>query len=108
MTARHSAQAELQARRLLLLRRSDRLRRRIASDATVLEPALGVADRVRAAVGLVRRHRAVWLGAVAVLAATAVSRPRSAARLGRGVLAAWELAYGGRALLRRLSPPRRR
>ncbi|MCK9514528.1 MAG: YqjK family protein [Ottowia sp.] len=107
MSPRPSSPAALQARRRLLLQRSDRLRRRIASDAPVLAPGLGAVDRVRSVVGLVKRHRGVWLGAAALMAAVAVSRPRAAGRLGRGVLTAWELAYGGRALLRRAAQARR-
>lgn len=107
MSAGPSTAADLQARRRALLRRSDRLRRRIATNATVLEPGLAAVDKGRAVVGLLQRHRAAWLGAAVVAAGLALRRPRAAAHLGRGVLAALELGYGGRALLRRAARPRR-
>lgn len=107
MSTGQPSDAELRARRRLLLRRSDRLRRRIASEAVVLEPALAAADKTRAVLDLLRRHRAAWLGAAVVVAGAALRRPSAAARLGRGALAALELGYGGRALLRRASRRRR-
>lgn len=102
-----SGAGALAARRQRLLRRSDKLRARVALRGQQLEPTFRTADRVINGLHGLRRNRSLWLALGSGVAALVMLRPGAASRLGLGAWSAWQVTHRGRAALDRLLPPRR-
>lgn len=88
MTARRLRREELALRRQLLQQRSILLRERVAQQATGLQPALDLADQVRAGVAWLRAHP---LPVAAAALAVALLRPQRTLRWGLRLWSGWRL-----------------